>query len=50
MAGIKDYRMVSVDKDNKLSEQLKIHFFVVRSNEKEAALIYTLRERVQAGE
>jgi hypothetical protein len=42
--------LVSVDKDNKLSEQLKIHFFIVRSNEKEAALIYILRERVQAGE
>lgn len=46
LAGIKDYRMISVDKDNKLSEQLKIHFFVCRSNEKEAALMYILRERV----
>ena len=42
--------MISVDKDNKLSEQLKIHFFVCRSNEKEAALMYIMRERVQAGE
>ena len=50
LAGIKDYRMVNVDKDNKLSDLLKIHFFVVRSNEKEAALIYTMRERVKQGE
>ena len=50
LAGIKDYRMVTVDKDNKISDLLKIHFFVVRSNEKEAALIYTLREQVQQGE
>lgn len=46
LAGIKDYRMISVDKDNKLSEQLKIHFFTCRSNEKEAGLMYVLRERV----
>jgi len=39
-----------VDRDSKLSDQLKIHFFVVRSVEKEAALMYTLRERVQTGE
>ena len=50
LAGIKDYRMVSVDRDNKLSDQLKIHFFICRSNEKEAALVYTMRERVQKGE
>ena len=50
LAGIKDYRMVSVDKDNKLSDQLKIHFFVVRSNEKDAALLYLMRERVKQGE
>jgi ATP-dependent RNA helicase DDX54/DBP10 len=50
LAGIKDYRMVQVDRDSKLSDQLKIHFFVVRSVEKEAALMYILRERVQTGE
>ena len=50
LAGIKDYRMVQVDRDSKLSDQLKIHFFVCRSVEKEAALMYTLRERVQTGE
>jgi ATP-dependent RNA helicase DDX54/DBP10 len=50
LAGIKDYRLVQVDKDSKLSEQLKIHFFVCRTVEKEAVLMYILRERVQAGE
>jgi ATP-dependent RNA helicase DDX54/DBP10 len=50
LAGIKDYRMISVDRDNKLSELLKIHFFIVRSNEKEAALIYTMREKVKLNE
>ena len=50
LAGIKDYRMISVDKDNKLSDLLKIHFFVCRSNEKEAALIYTMREKIKEGE
>jgi ATP-dependent RNA helicase DDX54/DBP10 len=50
LAGIKDYRMITVDRDNKLSELLKIHFFIVRSHEKEAALIYTMRERVKINE
>ena len=47
LAGIKDYRLVTVDKDNKLSDQLKIHFFVCRTVEKEAVLFYTMRERVK---
>ena len=42
--------MVSVDKDNKLSEQLLIDFFVCRSNEKEATLMLILQEKVKAGE
>ena len=50
LAGIKDYRLVNVDKDNKLSDQLKIDFFVTRSNEKEAGLMYILREKIKDGE
>lgn len=42
--------MVQVDRDSKLSENLKLHFIMVRSHEKEAALIYILRERIQKGE
>ena len=40
--------MVQVDKDSKLSDNLKLHFFVVRSNEKEAALMYILHEHINA--
>lgn len=50
LSGMKDYRMVQVDKDSKLSDQLKLHFFVVRSNEKEAALTYIMREHIEANQ
>ena len=43
---MKEYRMVQVDRDSKLSDQLKLHAFVVRSGEKEASLFYILREKV----
>lgn len=46
LSGMKDYRMVQVDKDSKLSDQLKLHFFTVRSAEKEACLFYILREHI----
>lgn len=39
--------MVQVDRDSKLSDHLKLHFFVVRSVEKEAALLYVLNEQIQ---
>ena len=42
--------MVQVDRDSKLSDQLKLHFFVVRSAEKEACLLYVLRERIAEGQ
>lgn len=48
LSGMKDYRMVQVDRDSKLSDQLKLHFFVVRSNEKDAALMYVINEHIQA--
>ena len=50
LSGMKDYRMVQVDRDSKLSEFLKLHFYIVRSGEKEAALFYILRERVLANQ
>jgi ATP-dependent RNA helicase DDX54/DBP10 len=50
LSGMKDYKMVQVDRDSKLSEALKLHFFVVRSIEKEAALFYLMRERIAKGE
>lgn len=47
LSGMKDYRMVQVDKDSKLSDALKLHFFVVRSNEKDAALMYVINEHIE---
>jgi ATP-dependent RNA helicase DDX54/DBP10 len=47
LSGMKDYRMVQVDKDSKLSDNLKLHFFVVRTNEKEAALMYIMNELIE---
>lgn len=44
---MKDYRMVQVDKDSKLSDALKLHFFIVRTNEKEAALLYIMNELIE---
>ena len=42
--------MVQVDRDSKLSDQLKLQFFVMRSAEKDAALFYILREHVRQGQ
>jgi ATP-dependent RNA helicase DDX54/DBP10 len=47
LTGMKEYRMVQVDRDSKLSDQLKLHFYVVRSIEKDAALLYILREQIK---
>jgi len=50
LSGMKEYRMVQVDRDSKLSDFLKLHFFVVRSAEKEAGLFYIMREKIKAKE
>jgi len=50
LSGMKDYKMVQVDRDSTLSELLKLHFLVLRSHEKEAALFYILNERVATKE
>lgn len=50
LSGMKDYRMVQVDRDSKLSDDLKLQVFVVRSAEKDAALFYILREHVKLGQ
>lgn len=50
LSGMKDYRLVQVDKDSKLSDNLKLHFFVCRSVEKEACLFWLLREKVEPGQ
>ena len=46
LSGIKDYKMVQVDKESKLSDELKCNFFIVKSFEKIAALIYIMLEKV----
>lgn len=46
LSGIKDYRMIQVDKESKLSDLLKCHFFMVRTGEKPAALLYIMREMI----
>ena len=47
LSGIKDYRMIQVDKESKLSDDLKLHFFIVRSGEKAASLLYIMRELIE---
>ena len=47
ISGIKDYKMLQIDKDSKLSDDLKIHFFIVRSGEKTLSLIYIMRELIE---
>lgn len=48
LSGIKDYKMLQIDKDSKLSDELKVHFFNVKSHEKSAALLYVMQELVNA--
>jgi len=47
LSGMKDYRMIQVDRDSKVSDQLKIHFLVCKSIEKEAVLLFILREQIK---
>lgn len=42
-AGLKDPQLIRLDTDVKMSEELRIGFFTVRSNEKLAALLYLVR-------
>ena len=43
VTGMKDYKFIQVDKESKISDDLKIHFFVVRSSEKAAMLLYLMQ-------
>ena len=47
LSGIKDYKMVQVDKESKLSDDLKCNFFVVKSFEKIASLLFIMQELVE---
>ena len=39
--------MIQVDRDSKLSDTLKCHFFVLKSHEKTAVLLYTMQELIK---
>jgi len=47
LSGIKDYKMIQVDRDSKLSDDLKCHFFVIKSHEKSAVLLYIMQELIE---
>lgn len=47
ISGIKDYKMIQVDRDSKLSDTLKCHFFTIKSHEKTAVLLYIMREFIE---
>ena len=47
MSGIKEYKMLQIDKDSKLSDDLVNNFFVVRSLEKTAALLFIMDDLIQ---
>ena len=49
-AGLKDPELIRLDADTKISPDLKMHFFRVREEEKVAALIFLLREVIDAGQ
>jgi len=49
-AGLRDPQMVRLDLDKKISPDLKLVFFTLRQEEKLAALLYLVRERISSEE
>lgn len=49
-AGLRDPQLVRLDSETKMSEELRMAFFTVRSNEKVAALLYLVRRIIPAGD
>lgn len=47
LSGIKDYKMIQIDKDSQLSNELKCHFFVCRTQEKAAGLLFIMQDLIQ---
>jgi len=43
-SGIREYKLIKLDHEYKLSDDLKLNYFFVRSKEKTAALLYLLQE------
>ena len=46
LSGIKDYKLIKLNQEYTLSDQLKLLFFVWRSNDKPAVLLYLLRDLI----
>ena len=47
-AGLRDPQLIRLDTDTKMSDELRMGFFCVRSNEKVAALLYLVRRIIPA--
>uniref|UniRef100_A0A7S3KPE4 RNA helicase n=1 Tax=Euplotes crassus TaxID=5936 RepID=A0A7S3KPE4_EUPCR len=50
LSGIGDYKMIKLHQEYTLSDQLKCHFFITRSTDKPAALLYLLKEHIKEEE
>lgn len=46
ISGIREYKMIKLDHEFKLSDQLKLNFFITRSADKPASLLYLLKELI----
>ena len=46
LSGIKDYKMIQVDRESKLSDDLKCQFFATRTIDKTGALLYIMQELI----
>ncbi|XP_078162539.1 putative DEAD-box ATP-dependent RNA helicase 29 isoform X7 [Carex rostrata] len=49
-AGLRDPQLIRLDVDSKISSDLKVVFFTLRQEEKHAALLYLVRERIGSSE
>jgi ATP-dependent RNA helicase DDX54/DBP10 len=49
-AGLRDPQLIRLDVDTKISPDLKLVFFTLRQEEKHAALLYLVRERIESSE
>lgn len=49
-AGLRDPELVRLDVENKISENLRMAFLTIRAEEKDAALLYLVKERVKKGD
>ncbi|KAL5571703.1 hypothetical protein UlMin_021498 [Ulmus minor] len=49
-AGLRDPQLVRLDVETKISSDLKLAFFTLRKEEKDAALLYLIREQISSDE